>query len=342
MEARRIFMTGRGILPFEDAPHPIGVDPTLPGWRPLGEDDISLADCLSARGYQCGMVTDLWHLFKPTMNLHRSFHTWQFIRGQEADQWLTAPLSRFDPRKHIPEHLHGGENFDRRMRQYLQNTDWWRSEEDYFAASTMRAAVKWLETCRDRAPFFLYVDTFDPHEPFDPPKQYAEMYCDKMPCDRPLWGYGVNAGKTRPEDLPWIKGCYAGEVSFVDTWVGHLLEAIDNMGLAKDTVVAFTADHGTEFMEHGKMMKSPQQLYANITRPAAHRPRAGTGGAGGEEGRRADFRPRHRPDPSAPGRPDAARDDDRPGFLADGRGENGGDSRSPAHRLRPRRRGARP
>ncbi|MCX7016705.1 MAG: sulfatase [Candidatus Sumerlaeota bacterium] len=266
MEARRVFMTGRGILPFEDEPPLIGLDPTLAGWRPLSETDVTLADFLSQRGYFCGMSTDLWHFFKPNLNLHRNFHIWDFIRGQEADQWRTAPLSRHDPRKHIPAHLYNEKTYERRMRQYLQNTDWWQGEEDYFAARTMRSAVQFLENSRDRAPFFLYVDTFDPHEPFDPPRQYAEMYCDKLPCERPLWGYGVDAAKTRDDDIPWIKGCYAGEVSFVDNWVGFLIDAIDRMGLAQDTVVAFTTDHGTEFKEHGRMMKSPAQLYSNITR----------------------------------------------------------------------------
>jgi len=266
IQARRVFMTGREILPFEDAAPRKGVSPGMPGWRALGDEDVTLADFLSACGYYCGMATDLWHLFKPTMNFHRGFHIWEFIRGQEGDPWRTSPRTRFDLRKHIPAHLYNDQAYERNFQQYLRNTDWFRGEEDYFCARTMRTAARWLENCRDRAPFFLYVDTFDPHEPFDPPKQYARMYGDNYPCERPIYGYGVNEKDVRDEDVPWIRGLYAGEVSLVDTWIGHLIETVDRLGLAQDTVVAVTTDHGTEFREHGRMMKSPGQLYRNVTR----------------------------------------------------------------------------
>jgi len=266
IQARRVFMTGREILPFADVPAPKGVDPMLPGWRPLSEDDVSLSDFLRERGYWNGMVTDLWHLFKPTMNFHRNFHTWDFIRGQERDPWRYGPKGKYDIHDYLPAHLIDEETGCIGLISYLYNTEWFRGEEDYFCARTMRSAVRWLENCRDRAPFFLYIDTFDPHEVFDPPKKYALMYHDQFPVERPLYGYGARMHAATEDDLPWIRALYAGKVSLVDTWFGYLLENLERLGLTDDTVIAFTSDHGTEMFDHGHVCKGPALLYRAVTR----------------------------------------------------------------------------
>ena len=267
IQARRAFLTGSDTLPFEDVPQYKGVFPPLPGWTALGEEDVTLADFLHTKRYWKGMVTDLWHLFKANMNFHRNFDTWDFIRGQEADGWLRGPKSEVDWRKHVPERfIRNPDRVPEQIIGYLYNTAWFQGEEDYFCARTMRSAVRWLENCRDRAPFFLYIDTFDPHEFYDPPKKYANMYYDNYPFERTLWGYGMDMEVACEDDLPWIKGLYSGKVTLVDTWVGYLIEHIERLGLMEDTVIAFTSDHGTEFFEHGKICKSENQLYSTVTR----------------------------------------------------------------------------
>lgn len=266
IQARRVYMTGRGVLPFEDTPQLKGVDPNLPGWRPLREDDVALAEYLRERGYWTGMVTDLWHFFKPNMNFHRGFHTWEFIRGQERDPWRVGPPDKYRAEDFIPEHLIDEKGWRERILPYVYNTEWFEGEEDYFVARTMRAAAEWLENCRDRAPFFLYVDTFDPHEVFDPPRHYAQMYHDEYPLRRPLYGYGVNMDAVTDEDVVWIRALYAAKVSLVDRWFGYLMEHLERLGLMDDTVIAFTSDHGTEFFEHGKICKGADAIYAPMTR----------------------------------------------------------------------------
>jgi len=242
------------------------MDPMLPGWHALYEEDVTLADHLRERGYFNGLVSDLWHMFKPTMNFHRNFHIWDFVRGQERDGWRPAPKGRHRVLDHLPAHLYDEEKSEHGLWQYLNNTEWFRGEEDYFVARTMRSAARFLENCRDRAPFFLYIDTFDPHEVFDPPKQYAELYCRNYPFQRSIYGYGAKHSAVRREDAEWIRGLYAGKVSLVDTWFGYLMDSIERLGLMDDTVIAFTSDHGTEFFEHGRIQKGATQIYRTVTR----------------------------------------------------------------------------
>ena len=49
-------------------------------------------------------------------------------------------------------------------------------EEDWTSAQAFVRAIRFLEDNRDNQPFFLWIDRFDPHEPWDPPTQYADLY----------------------------------------------------------------------------------------------------------------------------------------------------------------------
>lgn len=266
IEARRVYLTGRGLLPFQDeGPAPKGVFPSPPGWRPLPQHEVSLSELLQQNGHFTGLITDVWHYFKPSMNLHRGYDTWEWVRGQEGDFYGSAPLGTFDTRQHVPQHL-WDEHAHQRLLTHLRNTQAFHGEEDWFCAQTFRKAVRWLENNADKAPFFLWADTFDPHEPWDPPKAYRDMYYDDYPCERFIYLYGIDGDKAHPEDWPAIRGLYAGMVSLVDRWVGYLLDAIERLGLLEDTLVVFTSDHGTEVGEHGRVQKAPHLMYSPCLR----------------------------------------------------------------------------
>lgn len=117
--------------------------------------------------------------------------------------------------------------------------------------------MQWLER-HYKEQFFLYVDTWDPHEPWDAPPYYTELYGPDYDGEviQPVYGYWQEAGLT--EEKVWkAHATCCGEVTMVDTWIGHLLRAVENMGLAERTAVVVTSDHGFCFGEHaglfGKM-----------------------------------------------------------------------------------------
>jgi len=160
-----------------------------------------------------------------------------------------------------PSKLRAGESV---VTRYLRNVSLRRFESDYFVAQTMTAAAKWLELNYDQhEKFFLYVDTFDPHEPWDPPKYYVDMYDpgyegeevtypDYRPCDY-----------LTPEELKHCRALYAGEVTMVDRWVGMLLQKTEELGLCGNTAVIFTSDHGFYLGDHGymgKLVMTPKAL----------------------------------------------------------------------------------
>lgn len=243
---RRVFFTGKSIIPME----------VYGGWTPLRDEDVTFPEVLKEHGFTTAFIADTFHYFKPKMNFHRGFDSWQWIRGQESDAWQSGPRERFDPKGHMPEHL-WNENYDRLMRQYMMNTQNRRDEADYFCARSFRAAMRWLERNEDNRPFMLWVDTFDPHEPWDAPARFQRMYCDRYPCDRFLFGYGVRNQDIRTDDLPAIRGLYAAEVSFVDMWIGRFLARMEELGRMEDTLIVFSTDHGTHLGEEGYVQKAP-------------------------------------------------------------------------------------
>ena len=132
---------------------------------------------------------------------------------------------------------------------------------------------------REDRPFFLAVGLFRPHTPYVAPKKYFDMYpIDQIVVPEVPEGYD----KTIPE--PALKSvrrkkeqinladdlakqaiqAYYATISFADAQVGKVLETLETTGLAKDTVVVFTSDHGYHMGEHGHWQKTT--LFENATR----------------------------------------------------------------------------
>ena len=135
------------------------------------------------------------------------------------------------------------------------------TEFDLCAPATMTVAEQCLEKLVDQR-FFLYVDTWDPHEPWDPPAWYVKRY--KPDYDgrlvAPVYGPYADSGLS-DDDFETAWACYSGELEMTDRWIGRLLERLDSLGLAESTAVVFASDHGFYFGEHGgllgKMVRAP-------------------------------------------------------------------------------------
>ncbi|MBM3189010.1 MAG: sulfatase, partial [Chloroflexi bacterium] len=226
---------------------------TYSQWAPLPPEEIILAEELGKAGYATMMVLDTPHIIKNGYYFDRGFSGFEWIRGQENDRWQTAPAYPRMPC--VKTKLRSPEAT---VKVHQRNVHWRRYEEDTFVARTMREACLWLErNYRQHSDFFLYVDTFDPHEPWDAPQWYLERY------DEPNYtGANVSYPVYGPsdyltiEELRHCRALYAAEVTLVDRWVGRLLERIEDMGLLRDTAVVFTTDHGFYHGEHGLMGKS--------------------------------------------------------------------------------------
>lgn len=150
-------------------------------------------------------------------------------------------------------------------------------QTDGIAASE---AVKQLrQFAKTEQPFYLAVGLYRPHTPYVAPKKYFDMYpTDKITVPSVPEGYlddlpeaARNSIRRKKDqiDLPDEVACkaiqaYHASITFADAQVGHVLDALDETGLAANTVVIFTSDHGYHMGEHGHWQKTT--LFENAAR----------------------------------------------------------------------------
>jgi len=261
---RRVLYTGRRVLPFRYYPQPEPVQ--LPGWHPLFHEDVTLSETLQAAGYINALVADLAHLQRPGRNFHRGFNSFYWVRGQEADAYGTVPHKPLDVSDMVsadyPAQSPGLRLF---LSQYKANRQLWSQEGEALVQIVVDTAVRWLKANHDQRPFYLHIESFDPHEPWDPPPRFLEKY---MPnAQPPTFIQPPYEDVVLPEAIKRrFRANYAGEVTCVDFWVGKLLDTIGELGLLENSIVVFTTDHGTLLGEQEQFLKGPARLRGQVTR----------------------------------------------------------------------------
>lgn len=256
LQMRRAFFTGHRTFPWSYNFDRRGHWHHQPGWHKVPPEQDTLAEMLLARGYYTGLVADVYHMFKPTMNFSRGFATLDFIRGQESDNWkpVRPELIEEQMKRFVREPI----NFRRHatLAQYLANMVGREGEDDYLCARVASSACDWLDAAHRNSPFMLWVEMFDPHEPWDPPTEYADEYVPGWDDIDPIFpGAGWEGGEPSEEMIERIRALYYGEVTFVDKQVGRIFEKLEELGLWDDTIVLVLSDHGTEMLDHAKFGK---------------------------------------------------------------------------------------
>ncbi|MEM2428554.1 MAG: sulfatase, partial [Candidatus Bathyarchaeia archaeon] len=249
---RTELMTGHYTLPYRP-------------WSPMESEDITLADILTREGYVCGLISDTYHLARPGMNFHKSFHSFIWIRGQEYDSYIPPPPLK----KRVEDYVNKNytDKWKNLVARFLANTEDFSREEDWFPAKVVMESLKWLRRARAARynKIFLWIDCFDPHEPWDPPPRF-DTYTDPdykgARLILPMGGYASEWATS--EEIRYIRGLYAGEVTFVDYWLGYLFKELEDLGYYDDSVIVLTADHGHPLADHGKFLKGVDRLYNEL------------------------------------------------------------------------------
>jgi len=246
MPARMDFLTGRFNFLWK-------------GWSPLEYTDKDLVTMIRNHQKKTMLITDHFHLWHAGAgNYHYSYHGMEFIRGQENDNWITDP--DIDIRWPAPP-----EKLARNWVNYAKNTAHFKKEEDYFTPDVFGKAIDWIDRNKNLDDFFLMIDCFDPHEPFDPPQEYADMYNPGYEGDSVVWPSYGKADRFSEEELKQIQSLYKGEITLVDKWFGKMIDKLESLNLLEDTMVIVTSDHGFLFGEHNWVGKHSKTLYNHIT-----------------------------------------------------------------------------
>ena len=210
------------------------------------DEEILLADWLSAHGVRTAYVGDTDNSPQYRKGFADEIVV-SHVPSRLEEVPATVPLPA-DGRK-----LRYPESYAQRV---ARDAAGWDGEADRRAPRTMMAAHRWLEErTGDDEPFFLWVDTFDPHEPWDPPRHYIDLYDAAYQGDELYEPAYEEAGYASPAEIAHMRCLYAAKLTMVDRWVGHLLEGLRLMGREDDTAIIFTSDHGFYHGEHGYIGK---------------------------------------------------------------------------------------
>ena len=152
-------------------------------------------------------------------------------------------------------------------------------EEHYTSSYVAERSAAFLDAQDPDTPFFLQCSFPDPHHPYTPPGRYFGMYDpDDMdlpvsyhnPSPQPTTAYiqeRTKAGEiNRNTILPFaaseretreITALTYGMITMIDDCIGRVVGKLEERGLAEDTVILFTSDHGDFMGDHGIMLKGP-------------------------------------------------------------------------------------
>jgi arylsulfatase A-like enzyme len=146
--------------------------------------------------------------------------------------------------------------------------------------------TEWLDEHWD-VPLFVFLHVFDPHSPYEPNRPYDTLWADprqrdeyarqqelikKFVADAFLAQRGMatheellKAGIDPAAFIRFSKDWYDGSIRGMDAEIGRLVERLKELGLADRTLIAFYADHGEEFHDHGRMWHG-QSVYGEMVR----------------------------------------------------------------------------
>lgn len=257
VSARATTLTG--LLPHRNKVFDNGyrLDPRFP----------TLPALLRERGYHCQAIGKMH--FSPVREHHGMHRLWlseEIPRSPEDDEFLQDLLaSGFG---HVEE-PHGARHEMYYIPQVsplpeaLHTTAWTGNKTVQYLHE--RAALAGSDT--GAAPFFCWTSFIKPHPPFDPPVPWHTLYRPTdLPLGTPIRTDGEPDRHTyyhrtqnrfkwtdfQPEAnlLRIMRAYYAACVSFVDQWVGAILDTLETLGLRENTLVLFVADHGEYLGDH--------------------------------------------------------------------------------------------
>ncbi|HEX4130343.1 MAG TPA: sulfatase [Pirellulales bacterium] len=220
----------------------------------------SLPQALRLSGYFAGRVGKMYHYNVPN-SIGTAGHD-----DPASWEWVMTPAGcdRLEEEPYI---------FSLTPGQYGGTLSWYASpKSDQYHTDSLQAddAITVLEQCakhKDR-PFFLGVGFFRPHTPYVSPKKYFDLYPesdmpvvqnvkqDQADLPTPALGSAKKEQEALTDDLRrQAVQAYLASTSFVDAQVGRVIDALDRLGLADNTIIVFTSDHGYHLGEHGLWQK---------------------------------------------------------------------------------------
>ena len=195
---------------------------------PMPLEEVTLAERLQGAGYACGMVGK-WHLEPTALSRRWAQAALPELRPNRQGR-LAIPFDR--AREFYPDRQGFADYFVGAAKRYYANDSIkvrgaasegsWREDARFRVDVQTEAALAFLKQDRD-TPFFLYIGYFAPHVPLEATQPYLDRF---------------------PETLPVRRRYALAMTAAIDDGVGRILDALEEKGVARRSLILFTSDNG--------------------------------------------------------------------------------------------------
>ena len=226
-------------------------------WGPVEPFDDSMPELLKNNQVYSHLSTDHYHYFEDGgSTYHTRYSSWEFVRGQEADPWkgvVQPPI--------IPDNRLGRRNY--MTERHIRNTSCMDMEREHPCKLTFDSGIDFVRRNAAHDGWFLQIESFDPHEPFVPMKEFEKLYPQAYNGPDFDWPEYERVSQT-PDQIEHLRYKYAACVSMCDAQLGRVLDCMDEYDLWKDTMLIVATDHGFLLGEHGWWAKNIPPYYNEV------------------------------------------------------------------------------
>ncbi|MCL2478540.1 MAG: sulfatase-like hydrolase/transferase [Treponema sp.] len=252
----------------------------------IPRDEKLITKIFADNGYNCGLSGKL-HLAPANASVCRTTEQ-RIDDGYSVFHWSTHPMDfnsaeqgwanneyhvwlRRNKQVYKPVPYNGSRQVSTGMPEEFHQTTWCVDRAvDFIQANAIH-----------KNPWFFSINIFDPHHPFDPPKEYLERYTDRL-NEIPLPNYipgeldnksiyqqleHKNGGYNRQKEFIYdsmsetdhrlVRAAFWAMIDLIDHQVGRLLNELEQCGELDNTIIIFTSDHGEMLGDHGVYLKGP-------------------------------------------------------------------------------------
>ncbi len=277
------------------SPPPAPVEPTAEGFAPratrgyvLISLDTLRADHLGVYGYERDTTPFLDDLvergavvferavvqFPSTLISHMSMFTGYYPR----QHGVFPPAAVLSPEiETLPErfsaagyrtaghteggYVAGGFGFDRGFDEFTDTP----YSDDRDIERTFGRGLAFIGDLEPDDPFFVFLHTYSIHDPYEPPEPYRRAFWEGEPGSELasegelLYRFNRGLDEIDPASVEYFEALYDGSILYADAVLEQLFRQLEDLGVADDTTVIITSDHGEEFLDHDMM--AHEQIY---------------------------------------------------------------------------------
>lgn len=229
-------------------------------WGPLEPFDDSVFEILKKNQIYTHIVTDHNHYWEDGGATYLTrYSSWEGFRGQEGDCWNGIADTKRVPMKQSIATARKGKIVE------INNSNRTRiqQEADYPSIQTMLAGIDFIKVNSENDNWLLQIECFDPHEPFQVPQRFLDLY-EAIP-DGECFDWPAYAPVCESEaEQKQLMIRYAALISMCDEFLGKVLDVMDERTMWGDTMLIVNTDHGFLMGEHSWWGKSVQPVYQEI------------------------------------------------------------------------------